>query len=84
MNPENTLFDFILIILIMLVGCDFLARAIGSRAHAHYRRALGTAYNFIRTHVNRFVRWAWREHKKFLIGAVVGAIIALYLTGYFG
>ena len=83
MNPENTLFDFILIILIILVGCDFLARSIGSRAHARYRRALGNVYNFIRTRVNRFVRWGWREHKKFLIGAVAGAILALYLTGHF-
>lgn len=77
----NQLVVFSLTILIMLVGLDFLMRAMGPRAHGAYRRELRRGFGFARRQITRFMRWAWREHHEFVLGAIAGALAVLYFTG---
>jgi hypothetical protein len=84
MNAQNTLFGFALTIGIMLFGFDIVTRTAGPRFNAQYRRVLRATYNFLRRNVSRFVRWAWRGYKQFIIGTAFGVIATLYFTGHFG
>ena len=84
MNPQNTLLGFGLTIGVMLFGMDLVTKSAGPRFNAQYRRVLRAAYTFLRRHVTRFVRWAWREYKQFIIGTAVGVCATLYFTGHFG
>jgi len=77
----NQLLGFGIVIFVLLAGCDFMARAAGPRAHASYRRGLGRLERAIRGQVIRFARWAWAGYHQFIIGIVVGIVLALYFTG---
>lgn len=37
--------------------------------------------NWYRRHLTRFVRWAWHEYWRFIVGFAVGVLTALYFTG---
>lgn len=78
----NQLFGFLLIILVMLIGLDFLTRSIGPRAHRAYRAWLGRAEAFVRRQITDFLRWAWREYSQFIVGLAVGVLATLYFTGH--
>lgn len=83
-NLFQILFYFILIIGITIVVLDFLMRVGGARCHAWYRRTVSSIFNSVRRQIGRFFSWIWDEHWKFIIGAVVGALAALYVTGHLG
>ena len=76
MPVANQLFGFGLIILVMLVGLDFLARSAGPRAHAGYRRMLGR----IGRELGRVSRRLWRRHWKFFVGVAVGIMLTVYFS----
>lgn len=80
---QNQIFNFALIILIMVAGADFMARSSGHRTHASYRRIVGNVRRFCWQHITRFVRWAWHEYSQFIVGLAVGILLALYFTGHF-
>ncbi len=83
MQTSWVLFGFCLIIGFMLIGGDVLTRSTPI-VNRQYRRVLRGVYIFLRRHVTRFVRFAWREYKQFIIGTAVGTIATLYFTGHFG
>ena len=78
----NQLFTFVLVILIMGVGLDFLFRASGPRAHAGYRRVVGMIRGFCWRYFTACVRWIWYEYSQFIIGVAAGVLAALYFTGH--
>ena len=80
-SAVNQLLMFALVIGIMLVGMDFITKAAGFQAM--YRRILNRTWRYIRGHVSRFLRFAWREYKQFIVGTAAGIIATLYCTGHF-
>lgn len=74
--------QFVVLVLFTLiagVGVDFLVRPLGPRVHTAYRGFVA----FIWRQSARAVRWAWRNHARFIVGFATGFLVALYLTGYF-
>ena len=78
----NQLFGFVLVILVMAVGLDFLFRASGPRAHGGYRRFVGRIRGACWRRFTACVGWAWREYHQFILGAIAGTLATLYFLGY--
>lgn len=80
MNPANQLFIFGMTIGIMLVGMDLLTRVGGPKHHAMYRKMVGKVFGYFRKHFTTFVKWAWKNHWKLIVGFGAGYMAALYFT----
>ena len=78
----NQFLGYVFVIVVMLVGLDFLFRSGGPRAHGAYRRWLGRVRAFLSRQMARFIRWAWREYSQFIVGFATGILAALYYTGH--
>jgi|GEM_PF-2735291 len=83
-GPQETLFGFLLIFVIMGIGGEVIAKSMGPRAQKAYHAFLKKAFKKISGYIRQFVRWAWREHKKFIIGAIAGAAIIIYILSATG
>jgi hypothetical protein len=86
MQQQNALVSLLflgLTIALMLWGVDLALMYAGMGMQARYRKLLRATRDFLRKQLSRFVRWAWREHKKFIVGFTAGVLATLYLTGYF-
>lgn len=79
----SQVFAFIVVISILLVGVDFMAKGAGPRVHGGYRRGLSRFERAIRERVVRFANWAWLGYHQFIIGVGVGIMLALYFLGRF-
>lgn len=87
----NQLLNFVLVIGVMLVGFDFIVRAMGPRTHATWRRGLRRVGVSLRRQVVRlvrwiwrqtfrFLRWAWRNYWRFIVGGAIGLTLGIILS----
>ena len=77
----NQLFGFLFVVLVLVVGCDFLFRASGPRAHTTYRRFIGRVGGFCWRRFTAVLQWVWREYRQFIVGALT-MLALLYYMGH--